>query len=50
MTKILNSILSQIRNKESSNIGSGDQQLTIGKIREFLRDKRYDLQLFFSSY
>jgi hypothetical protein len=47
MTKILNSILSQIRNKESSNIGLGDQQLTIGKIREFLRDKRYDLQLFF---
>ncbi|XP_014758688.1 disease resistance protein RPM1 isoform X1 [Brachypodium distachyon] len=41
MAKILNSILSQFRNEDYSHAELGDPQLTIDKIRNFLKDRRY---------
>ncbi|KAI5021262.1 hypothetical protein ZWY2020_055107 [Hordeum vulgare] len=41
MTKILSSILYQLRNQDQDHAGAGDPQFIIDHIREFLKDKRY---------
>ncbi|VAH00481.1 unnamed protein product [Triticum turgidum subsp. durum] len=41
MTKILSSVLSQLRNQDEDYAGVGDPQLLIDHIRNFLKDKRY---------
>lgn len=41
MTKILSSILSQLRNQDDAHAGARDPQLIIDKIRDFLEDKKY---------
>ena len=41
MSKILSSVLSQLRNQDQNHAGIGDPELLINHIREFLTDKRY---------